>query len=178
MLAAGVIRRSDRDGALFDYFRDRVMFPIEDRQGRVIAFGARALGDAQPKYLNSGEGPTFSKKTVLYGWVQAREGLRRDLPLLVAEGYMDVIAIQQSGVATAVAPLGTALTEEQIGSSGSFMTNRCCVSTVTPPVSAHRRARLSVCCRSSSLANRHASPCCRRGRTPTTCCGTKAGMGC
>ena len=114
MLAAGVVRRSERDGELFDYFRDRVMFPIEDRQGRVIAFGARALGDAQPKYLNSGEGPTFSKKTVLYGWVQAREGLRRKLPLLVAEGYMDVIAIQQSGVATAVAPLGTALTEEQI----------------------------------------------------------------
>jgi DNA primase len=115
MLAAGVIRRSERDGELFDYFRDRVMFPIEDRQGRVIAFGARALADAQPKYLNSGEGPTFSKKNVLYGWVQAREGLRRDLPLIVAEGYMDVIAIQQSGVATAVAPLGTALTEEQIG---------------------------------------------------------------
>ena len=115
MLAAGVIRRSERDGQLFDYFRDRVMFPIEDRQGRVIAFGARALGDAQPKYLNSGEGPTFSKKNVLYGWVQAREGLRRKLPLVVAEGYMDVIAIQQSGVATAVAPLGTALTEEQIG---------------------------------------------------------------
>ena len=115
MLAAGVIRRSERDGELFDYFRDRVMFPIEDRQGRVIAFGARALGDAQPKYLNSGEGPTFSKKNVLYGWVQAREGLRRNLPLVVAEGYMDVIAIQKSGVATAVAPLGTALTEEQIG---------------------------------------------------------------
>ena len=115
MLAAGVLRRSDRDGDLYDYFRDRVMFPIEDRQGRVIAFGARALGDAQPKYLNSGEGPTFSKKTVLYGWVQAREGLRRGLPLVVAEGYMDVIAIQKSGVATAVAPLGTALTEEQIG---------------------------------------------------------------
>ena len=115
MLAAGVVRRSDRDGALYDYFRDRVMSPIEDRQGRVIAFGARALGDAQPKYLNSGEGPTFSKKQVLYGWVQAREGMRRKLPLVVAEGYMDVIAIQQSGVATAVAPLGTALTEEQIG---------------------------------------------------------------
>ena len=115
MLAAGVLRRSDRDGDLYDYFRDRVMFPIEDRQGRVIAFGARALGDAQPKYLNSGEGPTFSKKNVLYGWVQAREGLRRGLPLVVAEGYMDVIAIQKSGVAAAVAPLGTALTEEQIG---------------------------------------------------------------
>ena len=114
MLVAGVIRKSDRDGSLYDYFRDRVMFPIENRQGKVIAFGARALGDAQPKYLNSGEGPTFSKKTVLYGWVQAREGLRRNLPLVVAEGYMDVIAIHHSGAAAAVAPLGTALTPEQI----------------------------------------------------------------
>ncbi len=114
MLAAGVTRKSDRDGRIFDYFRDRVMFPIENRQGRVIAFGARALGNAQPKYLNSGEGPTFSKKAVLYGWVQAREGLRRNLPLVVAEGYMDVLAIHKSGVAAAVAPLGTALTPEQI----------------------------------------------------------------
>ena len=114
MLAAGVIRKSDRDGSLYDYFRDRVMFPIENRQGKVIAFGARALGDAQPKYLNSGEGPTFSKKAVLYGWVQAREGLRRNLPLVVAEGYMDVVAIHRSGAAAAVAPLGTALTPEQI----------------------------------------------------------------
>ena len=114
MLAAGVIRKSDRDGSLYDYFRDRVMFPIENRQGNVIAFGARALGDAQPKYLNSGEGLTFSKKAVLYGWVQAREGLRRNLPLVVAEGYMDVIAIHHSGTAAAVAPLGTALTPEQI----------------------------------------------------------------
>ena len=114
MLAAGVLRKSDRDGSLYDYFRDRVMFPIENRQGKVIAFGARALGDAQPKYLNSGEGPTFSKKAVLYGWVQAREGLRRHLPLVIAEGYMDVIAIHKSGVAAAVAPLGTALTPEQI----------------------------------------------------------------
>jgi DNA primase len=114
MLVAGVIRKSDRDGSLYDYFRDRVMFPIENRQGKVIAFGARALGDAQPKYLNSGEGPTFSKKAVLYGWVHAREALRRNLPLVVAEGYMDVIAIHQSGAAAAVAPLGTALTPEQI----------------------------------------------------------------
>jgi DNA primase len=114
MLVAGVIRKADRDGSLYDYFRDRVMFPIENRQGKVIAFGARALGDAQPKYLNSGDGPTFSKKSVLYGWVPAREGLRRNLPLVVAEGYMDVIAIHHSGAAAAVAPLGTALTPEQI----------------------------------------------------------------
>ena len=115
MVAAGVVRKSDRDGSFYDYFRDRVMFPIENRQGKVIAFGARTLGDAKPKYLNSGEGLTFSKKGVLFGWVQARESLRRNLPLVVVEGYMDVIAIYKSGVAAAVAPLGTALTPEQVG---------------------------------------------------------------
>ena len=114
MIVAGVLGKSDRDGRLYDYFRDRVMFPIENRQGKVIAFGARALGDAQPKYLNSGDSPTFSKKAVLYGWVQAREAVRRKLPLVVVEGYMDVIAVQRSGIAAAVAPLGTALTPEQI----------------------------------------------------------------
>ena len=73
MILAGVLGKSDRDCSLYDYFRNRVIFPIENRQGKVIAFGARALGDAQPKYLNSGDSPTFSKKAVLYGWVQARE---------------------------------------------------------------------------------------------------------
>lgn len=114
MILAGVLGKSDRDGRLYDYFRDRVIFPIENRQGKVIAFGARALGGSQPKYLNSGDSPTFSKKTVLYGWVQAREAVRRKLPLVVVEGYMDAITVQQSGVAAAVAPLGTALTPEQI----------------------------------------------------------------
>ena len=114
MKTAGLIGESDRDGSLYDYFRDRVMFPIENRQGKIIAFGARALGDAQPKYLNSPEGPTFSKKAVLYGWNQARERVRRGLPLLLVEGYMDVIAVTASDVAAALAPLGTALTEQQI----------------------------------------------------------------
>jgi DNA primase len=114
MILAGVLGKSDRDGRLYDYFRDRVMFPIENRQGKVIAFGARGLGDAQPKYLNSADSPTFSKKAVLYGWVQAREAVRRKLPLVVVEGYMDVIAVQRSGIAAVVAPLGTALTPEQI----------------------------------------------------------------
>ena len=72
------------------------------------------MGDAMPKYLNSPEGPTFSKKAVLYGWVQAREQLRRNLPLLVVEGYMDVIAVSSANVAGALAPLGTAMTEQQI----------------------------------------------------------------
>ena len=114
MKTAGLVGVSDRDGSLYDYFRDRVIFPIENRQGKIIAFGARALGDAQPKYLNSPEGPTFSKKAVLYGWNQARERVRRGLPLLVVEGYMDVIAVTASEVAAALAPLGTALTEQQV----------------------------------------------------------------
>jgi len=114
MESVGVIRKSDRDGKYYDYFRDRLVFPIENRQGKVIAFGGRALGDFQPKYLNSPEGPTFSKKSMLYGWVQAREAVRKGLRLVVAEGYLDVIAIHCSGVAGAVSPLGTALTPEQI----------------------------------------------------------------
>ena len=115
MILAGVLGKSDRDGRLYEYFRDRVIFPIENRQGKVVAFGARALGDVQPKYLNSAESPTFYKKAVLYGWVQARKAVRSKLPLVVVEGYMDVIAVQRSCVAAAVAPLGTALTPEQIG---------------------------------------------------------------
>ena len=112
--AAGLTAVSDRDGSVYDYFRDRVMFPIEDVRGRVIGFGARALGDAQPKYLNSPESPSFVKKAVLYGFGRARTLVRRGLPLMVVEGYMDVIAVTASGVAGAVAPLGTALAEEQI----------------------------------------------------------------
>ena len=111
---AGLAAVSDRDGSVYDYFRDRVMFPIEDSRGRVIGFGARALGDAQPKYLNSPESPSFVKKTVLYGFGRARSMVRRGLPLMVVEGYMDVIAVTSSGVAGAVAPLGTALGEDQI----------------------------------------------------------------
>ena len=114
MLEAGLCGRSDRDNSLYDYFRNRIIYPICNRQGHVIAFGARAMGDAMPKYLNSKDGPTFSKSNVLYGWQQARERVRRNLPLLVVEGYMDVIAVTAANVAGALAPLGTALTEQQI----------------------------------------------------------------
>ncbi len=111
---AGLTSISERDGKKYDYFRDRVMFPIQNRRGQVIAFGARTLGDSQPKYLNSPDSPSFSKKAVLYGWVQARERVRLNLPLLLVEGYMDVIAVTASQKAAALAPLGTALTTEQI----------------------------------------------------------------
>ena len=114
LIEAGLCGRSEKDNGLYDYFRNRIMFPICNRQGAVIAFGARAMGDAMPKYLNSKDGPTFSKKAVLYGWQQARERVRRNLPLLVVEGYMDVIAVTAANVAGALAPLGTAMTEAQI----------------------------------------------------------------
>lgn len=111
--SAGLVGISDRDGSVYDYFRDRLIFPIEDPRGRVTGFGARALGETQPKYINSPETPSFLKKSVLYGWGRARTAARRGLPVMVVEGYMDVIAVTSSGVAAAVAPLGTALGEEQ-----------------------------------------------------------------
>ena len=115
IIESGMARISDRDQSRYEMFRHRLMFPITDTRGQVIAFGARALSDEQqPKYLNSAESPIFKKKHVLYGMDLARVAVRQGLPLVVAEGYMDVIAIHQSGLAAAVAPLGTALTEDQI----------------------------------------------------------------
>jgi len=115
IIESGMARISDRDQSRYEMFRHRLMFPITDTRGQVIALGARALSDEQqPKYLNSAESPIFQKKHVLYGMDLARVAVRQGLPLVVAEGYMDVIAIHQSGLAAAVAPLGTALTEDQI----------------------------------------------------------------
>jgi DNA primase len=114
LIEAGLLRRPEDGGATYDYFRHRVIFPIGDRNGRPIAFGGRVLGDGQPKYLNSPETPLFEKGRVLYGWAEARAAAARDASAIVVEGYMDVIALHRAGFATAVAPLGTALTETQI----------------------------------------------------------------
>jgi DNA primase len=114
MLAAGLIRRPEDGRPDFEYFRQRVIFPIVDGRGRVVAFGGRTLGDGQPKYLNSPETPVFTKRRVLYGLAQALPALRESRAAIVAEGYMDVIALHRAGFANAVAPLGTALTEEQM----------------------------------------------------------------
>jgi DNA primase len=114
LIEAGLLKRPDEGGASFDLFRGRVTYPIADRRGRVIAFGARLLGDGQPKYLNSPETPLFHKGSTLYGLAQAREAARAQGMLVAVEGYMDVIALHQAGLPVAVAPLGTALTEEQI----------------------------------------------------------------
>lgn len=101
-------------GGYYDRFRDRVMFPIFDRQDRVVAFGGRIIGDGEPKYLNSPESPLYSKGRLLYGLPQAREALRKQDLALVVEGYLDLLALRVHGVAPVVATLGTALTRQQV----------------------------------------------------------------
>lgn len=102
------------DGRAYDRFRDRIMFPIHDRRGRVIGFGGRVLGDDTPKYLNSPETPLFHKGRELYGLFQARQQRGGLQHLLVVEGYMDVVALAQFGIRNAVATLGTAVTPEHL----------------------------------------------------------------
>ena len=114
MLEAGLVGAPEDGGAPYDRFRTRVIFPICDRRGRVVAFGGRALGEGQPKYLNSPETPLFSKGTLLYGHHLAAPAARKAGRAIAVEGYMDVIALHRAGIAEAVAPLGTALTEEQL----------------------------------------------------------------
>ena len=102
------------DGHRYDRFRDRIMFPIRDYRGRVIAFGGRILDKGEPKYLNSPETPIFHKGRELYGLYEARQALREIPRLLVVEGYMDVVALAQFGIRYAVATLGTAVTKEHL----------------------------------------------------------------
>lgn len=109
-----LIKPEDGNGPVYDRFRGRVMFPILDRRGQVIAFGGRILTDEKPKYLNSPETPLFHKGRVLYGLSHAQKAARDKTEVIATEGYMDVIALAQAGFPQAVAPLGTALTEEQI----------------------------------------------------------------
>jgi DNA primase len=115
LIETGLMRRDDETGRVYDLYFNRVMFPIRDRRGRTISFGGRILGDGQPKYVNGPETALFSKRRTLYGLDIAREAVRRGGTLVVVEGYMDVIALGQAGFDAAVAPLGTALTEEQLG---------------------------------------------------------------
>ena len=106
---AGLVKSHD-DGRRYDVFRNRIMFPIVDARGNVIGFGGRVLGDGEPKYLNSPETPVFEKGRELYGLYQARRAIRDAGRVLVVEGYMDVVALAQSGIEYAVATLGTATT--------------------------------------------------------------------
>lgn len=110
-LAAGLVRKRE-GGAITDAFRGRIMFPIHDEQTRVIGFGGRALGDEQPKYLNTGETSVFSKGRVLYALPFARRRIGSEGYSLLMEGYMDVLTAHQAGFSHAVATLGTALTAD------------------------------------------------------------------
>ncbi len=105
---------ADSDRGRYDWFRDRIMFPIRAVGGEVIGFGGRVLDDAKPKYINSPETPLFSKGRELYGLFEARQALRDKGYALVVEGYMDVVALAQSGFPNAVATLGTACTAEHV----------------------------------------------------------------
>ena len=111
----GLIRvYEDQPTKFYEMFRDRLMFPITDRQGNVVAFGGRILGEGTPKYLNSPETDLFSKGRLLYGLAQGRRAALDARELVVTEGYMDVIALSQAGLPQSVAPLGTAVTEDQL----------------------------------------------------------------
>ena len=115
IIDAGLAARPDDGGDPYDRFRDRIIFPIRDARGRAIALGGRAMDpNARAKYLNSPETALFDKGRSLFNHGPAREALGQGTPLLVSEGYMDVIALSEAGFKAAVAPLGTAVTEDQL----------------------------------------------------------------
>jgi DNA primase len=113
-IEAGMLVKPEDGGPSYDRFRNRVIFPIADTKGRIVAFGGRVLGDEKPKYLNSPETPLFSKGRQLYNMNHAQKAAREKSEVIVVEGYMDAIALAQAGFPQVVAPLGTALTEDQI----------------------------------------------------------------
>ncbi|MFV8819695.1 DNA primase [Haliea sp. E17] len=113
LLQGGMLVENEQ-GRVYDRFRDRIIFPIRDQRGRVIAFGGRVLGDDKPKYLNSPETPIFHKGRELYGFYQALQANRKLERILVVEGYMDVIALAQHGISYAVATLGTATSSDHL----------------------------------------------------------------
>ena len=113
LMRSGMLVKNDK-GRTYDRFRERVIFPIQDQRGRVIAFGGRVLGDDKPKYLNSPETAVFQKSRELYGLWQARKHPRRIERIVVVEGYMDVIALAQFGIPYAVATLGTSTSETHL----------------------------------------------------------------
>ena len=119
LVESGLISR-DQGGKLFDRFRRRITFPIANESGKVIAFGCRALGDDQPKYLNSPESLIYSKSNVLYHLDRAKEGIRRQDFVVLVEGYMDAIAVACAGISNVVASCGTSLAEQQIKLLGRF----------------------------------------------------------
>ena len=114
LVEAGLLSKPEGGGQPYDRFRNRLIFPIDDHRGHPVAFGGRALGQDRAKYLNSPATPIFQKGNLLYAWTLSRPAMRKTGQAVVVEGYMDVIALHQAGITTAVAPLGSALGENQI----------------------------------------------------------------
>jgi DNA primase len=117
---SGLVSRDQSSGRLFDRFRRRITFPIANESGKIVAFGCRALGDDQPKYLNSPETPIYSKSNVLYHLDRGKDALRRENFAVLVEGYMDAIAVARAGISNVVASCGTSLAEPQIKLLGRF----------------------------------------------------------
>jgi len=114
LIDGGMLIEKEGENKLYDRFRDRIIFPIRDNRGRVIAFGGRVLGDDKPKYLNSPETPVFHKSKELYGLYQSRKANRQLHRLLIVEGYMDVVALAQHGINWSAATLGTATSTDHL----------------------------------------------------------------
>jgi len=120
LVDSGLLSRDQSAGRLFDRFRRRITFPISNESGKIVAFGARALGDDMPKYLNSPESPIYSKSNVLYHMDRAKEGIRRQDFAILVEGYMDAIGVALAGISNVVASCGTSLADPQIKLLGRF----------------------------------------------------------
>src|ERR1700682_2945601 len=121
LIESGLVSRDQSGGArMYDRFRRRITFPIANESGKIVAFGCRALGDDQPKYLNSPETPIYSKSSVLYHLDRAKEALRRSDFAVLVEGYMDAISVARAGISNVVASCGTSLAEPQIKLLGRF----------------------------------------------------------
>jgi len=120
LVESGLVSRGEQGARMFDRFRRRITFPIANESGKIVAFGCRALGDDQPKYLNSPETPIYSKSNVLYHLDRAKEALRRQDFAVLVEGYMDAIAVARAGISNVVASCGTSLAEPQIKLLGRF----------------------------------------------------------
>ena len=132
------------DGKRYDRFRERIMFPIRNPRGQVIGFGGRVLGQGEPKYLNSPEGPLFSKGHELYGLFEAREGIRASGRVLVVEGYMDVVMLHQHGCQYAVATLGTARDEQIIDAITGEYRERFMMQYNMPPYATGETGRIGT----------------------------------
>ncbi|WP_069805806.1 DNA primase [Thermogemmatispora onikobensis] len=114
LVSAGLAREPEDGQGLYDYFRNRIIFPIRDLRGRVLAFGGRALGDGQPKYLNTPQTPLFEKNSVLYALDRAKEAIKQANQVIIVEGYIDAIMAHQYGTRQTVACIGSAITEKHI----------------------------------------------------------------